>query len=336
MSKTRSSKLKQLSCEKQSKNEISSPSLATEPEEKVANTSGKNEPITELILSDLEHEASENDEEFEKVDEETYFREAFQVFDKNKDGFICKEDLKALFSSMNEDHSDSAISKMIGKFNQDENKNEFIPYSNFKEILFPKISNPYSQFELSNAFRKVREITDGIQILDTENITQNEVIEFDGILEALDTNLISGIGSLGKAELRVIISEIESGGTTYGVTLPEFSDLMEDYATNINVMFGALLLGDHQDEHQCDCENDTDDGIIVLNADGSLSTAHLQQETSSPVLEEVKNSKKRLLQKADEFLHVESIMQDEIINATISVPVENDTIPQKVTKIEFE
>merc|ERR1712038_680161 len=118
----------------------------------------------------------------EIVDEDTFFRETFVVIDKNNDGVICREDLKALFTSMNEDHSDYAIGKMIGKFNDDGSKNVNISLNDFKEKLAPKLKTSIVESELLDLFQKVkilRDITDGIHISDSDNNPQNEVIELD-------------------------------------------------------------------------------------------------------------------------------------------------------------
>merc|ERR1719361_3119809 len=155
----------------------------------------KIEEPKESGFKDGNSEAVEENSEMEIVDEETLeetlFREIFGVIDKNNDGVICREDLKALFASMNENHSDYAIGKMIGKFNDDSSKNVNISLADFKEKLAPELKTPIFESELLDVFQKVRDITDGIHISDSENNPQNEVIELDMALEALDENVFS-------------------------------------------------------------------------------------------------------------------------------------------------
>ena len=130
-------------------------------------------------FKDGNSESVEENSEMEIVDEETFFRETFGVIDKNNDGVICREDLKALFTSVNGDHSDYGIGKMIGKFNDDGSKNVNISLIDFKEKLAPKLKTPIVESELLDVFQKVRDITDGIHISNSDNNPQSEVVEPD-------------------------------------------------------------------------------------------------------------------------------------------------------------
>ena len=231
-------------------------------------------------FKDGNSESVEENSEMEIVDEETFFRETFGVIDKNNDGVICREDLKALFASMNEDHSDYAIGKMIGKFNDDGSKNVNISLIDFKEKLAPKLKTPIVESELLDVFQKVRDITDGIHISDSDNNPQNEVIELDMALEALDENVFSCIGHLSKPELKVIFQEMKDGGVTYGIPFSEFSELMEECCSNPYVLFGALLCRGHNEQHRAECEEDTEIGMSILDSNGCLISAFSIQEDS--------------------------------------------------------
>merc|ERR1712141_213502 len=145
---------------------------------------------------------------------------------------------------------------MIRKFNEDEDSIA-IKFPAFEEKLFSKTNCPYTATDVSAVFRKVVEITDGIQISDSEDNVQNEAIEIDTIFEALDSDIVNNLGKLSKDDMKMILGEIKSDGATHGLTLPEFSNLLEEYSRDIFVMFGALLTGGHQSKHAHECENQT-------------------------------------------------------------------------------
>ena len=105
-------------------------------------------------------------------EENESYKEAFEILDINEDGLICKDDVKTLLGMIDlyiyEDYNDALIEKMIGEFNQDGGR-KYITFADFKRKLKPKISSPYNMTELSTMFHQIREITEGIPMVDRES-----------------------------------------------------------------------------------------------------------------------------------------------------------------------
>jgi len=87
------------------------------------------------------------------MNENEGFNETFNVLDVNKDGVICKEDMKAIFVRLNEDHSDASILSMIENFNQKENDKQVIHFTTFKSKVSSKIKNPFTEENLNSISR---------------------------------------------------------------------------------------------------------------------------------------------------------------------------------------
>jgi len=236
---------------------------------------------------------------------------------------------------MKEHHSDGAVRKMIRKFNQDENSTS-ISFSEFKEKLFSKIHNQCTETELSAIFHKVRDFTDGIKIVDTQNNIQGETIDIDTIFEALESDVIKDLGKLDKEDLKVILGEMKSDGLTQGLTHQEFMDEFKDYASNIYTMFGALLSGGHQDTHEIECDNETEDGIIIINSDGTLGSSFFNQGNTSMSDEDLDQSQ-MYFNGLENVSNLENIQPEEATLGARNTAIDESPVSlEDVPNVEFE
>jgi len=96
------------------------------------------------------------------------------------------------------------------------------------------------------------------------------------IIQALDSKTIDNIGNLDNAELKIILEEMVRDGITHGLTFEEFFKLIKDYAADCFIMFGALFTKNHNTVHQYECVGSLEDGIRVLNVDGTFANSNIK------------------------------------------------------------
>jgi len=228
----------------------------------------------------------------------------FKFFDVNQDGVICKEDMKDSFANMKEYQSDIPISNMIEHFNHSGYAEPVIlesfigwtytkigiKFSTFKSIVSSKIKNLFTEEDLRTAFQEVVKISDGIRIIGTDNKQEIEKVDIETIIEALNSEVLDHIGNLDNVELKVILDEMARDGHTQGLTYEEFSYLIKSYAkiTDCFIMFGALLTRNHKEVNNCEYALGQEDGIRVLNTDGTLANSSSYTggfDASKPVVE---------------------------------------------------
>jgi len=275
--------------------------------------------------------ACEDTKDVSLLDENEGFMEVFKVFDVNQDGVICKQDIKAIFAKLKEGHSDASISNMIENFNQSENAEQVIQFSTFKRNVSSKIKNPFTEDDLHAAFQKVLKISDGIRILGSDSKQTCEILNIETIVEALNSEIIGNIGNLNKAELMIVFDEMIRDGITQGLTFEEFSCLIKEYATDCFLMFGALLTSNHKAVHN-ECAESQEDGIRILNVDGTLANPNSNINSIDASMPEVKyENPKRKLENTLEVADTLSLEEEEIdMNDWIS-----DPCPEKQAKTDL-
>jgi len=230
------------------------------------------------------------------MNENEGFDEIFNVLDVNQDGVIFKEDMKAIFVRLKEDHSDASILSMIENFNQKENDKHVIDFSTFKSKVSSKVRNPFTEENLKIAFQEVIKIADGVRITGSDNKPQSEIVDIETIIEALDSKTIDNVGNLDNAELKIILEEMVRDGITQGLTFEEFFNMIKDYAADCFLMFGALFTKNHNTVHQYECVGSQEDGIRVLNVDGTLANSNIKMndaDSTKPLIK-CENFKRKL------------------------------------------
>jgi len=274
---------------------------------------------------------SEDTKDVALLDEDECFKEVFNVFDVNQDGVICKEDMKAIFAKLKEGHSDVSISNMIENFNQSENAEQVIQFSTFKRNVSFKIKNPFTEDDLHAAFQKVIKISDGIRIIGTDRKQECEIVNIETIVEALNSEVIDNIGNLNNAELKIVLDEMVRDGITQGLTFEEFSSLIKEYATDCFIMFGALFTSNHKAVHH-ECAEGQEDGIRILNVDGTLANSNSNINSIDASIPAVKcENPKRKLENTLEKAEILSLEEEEIdMNDWIS-----DPCPEKQAKTDL-
>jgi len=258
------------------------------------------------------------------------FKTLFRCFDVNQDGVICKEDVKATFAAIR-GYSDVSISNMIENFDQTENAEQVIQFPTFKRNASSKIKNPFTKDDLRKSFQKVIKISDGIQIIGTDSKQECEIVNIETIVEALNSAIIENIGSLNNAELMIVLDEMIRDGITQGLTFKEFAYLIKEYATDCFIMFGALLTSNHKAVHH-ECVEGQEDGIRILNVDGTLANSNSNINSIDASIPEVKcENSKRKLENTLEVADTLSLEEEEIdMNDWIS-----DPCPEKQAKTDL-
>lgn len=79
------------------------------------------------------------------------FREAFEIFDKDKDGYITAKELIQVMKSLNQDPSEQEINEMIKQVDLDNNGR--IDFNEFAELMTKRSKETDIEEEVINAFR---------------------------------------------------------------------------------------------------------------------------------------------------------------------------------------
>ena len=79
------------------------------------------------------------------------YKRAFEIFDKNGDGFIEKNDLASLMAYLKFFPSDTELEEMIGEFS--EGKSNKIAFQDFLEMIATRLFDGNAENDLLQAFR---------------------------------------------------------------------------------------------------------------------------------------------------------------------------------------
>ncbi len=79
------------------------------------------------------------------------FREAFEIFDRDKDGYITAKELIQVMKSLNQDPSEQEINEMIKQVDLDNNGR--IDFNEFAELMTKRSKETDIEEEVINAFR---------------------------------------------------------------------------------------------------------------------------------------------------------------------------------------
>ena len=92
------------------------------------------------------------------------------------------------------------------------------------------------------------------------------------------------------------------------------------------MMFGALLIGGSKRANHYEYEQNVNDGITIMNSDGTLADFNVNHENVGPLLEHASNFPKRKFEEiadASNYLGLEEeINTNELIEEKIEVEIE--------------
>ncbi len=119
------------------------------------------------------------------------FKEAFEMFDRDKDGLINSKDLGNILRSLGHDQSDQELVDMINENDQDEDGR--IDFNEFLDLMHKRAKDEDIEEELSEAFRIFDKEDNGlisisefrhIMLTLGERLTEDEV---DEMIKEADT-----------------------------------------------------------------------------------------------------------------------------------------------------
>ncbi|KAK8789382.1 hypothetical protein WA538_001159 [Blastocystis sp. DL] len=135
------------------------------------------------------------------------YTQAFEVFDKNKDGMISRQELKTIMRSLGQNPTEDDIEEML--LNVDRDKDGQISYDEFMKIISQQIKASEDVDEMAEAFAVFDVDKDGYitkselhQVMNRlgENLTDEQL---DAMIKEADTD---GDGKINIAEFRLLMN----------------------------------------------------------------------------------------------------------------------------------
>ena len=135
------------------------------------------------------------------------YTQAFEVFDKNKDGMISRQELKTIMRSLGQNPTEDDIEEML--LNVDRDKDGQISYEEFMKIISQQIKASEDVDEMAEAFAVFDVDKDGYitkselhQVMNRlgENLTDEQL---DAMIKEADTD---GDGKINIAEFRLLMN----------------------------------------------------------------------------------------------------------------------------------
>ena len=134
------------------------------------------------------------------------YTQAFEVFDKDKDGFVTRQELKTIMRSLGQNPSEDDIEEMM--VTADANQDGKISYDEFMTLISNQIKSSEDVDEMSEAFAVFDVDKDGF-------ITKSELRQ---VMNRLGENLTD-------AQLTAMIKEADTDNDGK-ISIKEFKNLM--------------------------------------------------------------------------------------------------------------